>query len=142
MTVLIGALRAIFATWSTGERLDLCGEFYRHTLMTPGLHAARQRLRNAADLRWVRSARADPCSACTSGEICSPQAMSKQGRRQWMATLIPDDMLHTIAACGTPDEIAVHIRDRVAGVVDRICCTSPNRSRWIRLPQTVDALRG
>ena len=35
MSELVGALRAIFATWETGERLDFRGEFYRHTLMTP-----------------------------------------------------------------------------------------------------------
>ncbi|MCV7166511.1 LLM class flavin-dependent oxidoreductase, partial [Mycobacterium stomatepiae] len=40
-------------------------------------------------------------------------AMSKQGRWQEMSTLIDDEILHTIAACGTPAEIAAHIRDRV-----------------------------
>jgi len=29
------ALRAIWATWHDGEKLDFDGEFYRHTLMTP-----------------------------------------------------------------------------------------------------------
>ena len=35
MTELIAALRAIFESWATGERLDFRGEYYRHTLMTP-----------------------------------------------------------------------------------------------------------
>ncbi len=35
MRELIGALRAIFATWETGERLDFRGEFSSHTLMPP-----------------------------------------------------------------------------------------------------------
>ena len=35
MTELIAALRAIFDAWTTGERLNFRGEFYRHTLMTP-----------------------------------------------------------------------------------------------------------
>ena len=35
MTELIAALRAIFEAWSTGERLDFQGDYYRHTLMTP-----------------------------------------------------------------------------------------------------------
>ena len=35
MKELVGALRAIFATWNEGERLDFRGEYYRHTLMTP-----------------------------------------------------------------------------------------------------------
>jgi probable F420-dependent oxidoreductase len=35
MRELVGALRAIFATWETGERLDVRGQFYTHTLMPP-----------------------------------------------------------------------------------------------------------
>jgi probable F420-dependent oxidoreductase len=35
MRDLVGALRAIFATWETGDRLDFRGEFTSHTLMPP-----------------------------------------------------------------------------------------------------------
>ncbi len=35
MRELVGALRAIFASWETGERLDFRGEFWSHTLMPP-----------------------------------------------------------------------------------------------------------
>ena len=35
MRELIGALRAIFATWEGDGRLRFEGDFYRHTLMTP-----------------------------------------------------------------------------------------------------------
>ncbi len=35
MTELVRALRAIFAAWDSGERLDFRGQYYRHTLMTP-----------------------------------------------------------------------------------------------------------
>ena len=35
MREMVGALRAIFATWETGERLDFRGEFSSHTLMPP-----------------------------------------------------------------------------------------------------------
>lgn len=35
MRECVGALRAIFATWETGERLDFRGEFTSHTLMPP-----------------------------------------------------------------------------------------------------------
>ena len=35
MRELIMAIRAIWATWETGEKLDFRGEFYTHTLMTP-----------------------------------------------------------------------------------------------------------
>jgi probable F420-dependent oxidoreductase len=48
-------------------------------------------------------------------------AMSKQGRWQEMGGLIDDEMVHTIAACGTPAEVAARIRDRVDGVGDTIC---------------------
>jgi probable F420-dependent oxidoreductase len=48
-------------------------------------------------------------------------AMSKQGRWQEMGGLIDDEMMHTIAACGTPAEVAARIRDRVDGVSDTIC---------------------
>jgi probable F420-dependent oxidoreductase len=35
MRELILAIRAIWATWDTGEKLDFRGEYYTHTLMTP-----------------------------------------------------------------------------------------------------------
>ena len=35
MQEMIGAIRAIFATWYDGKPLDFQGEFYTHTLMTP-----------------------------------------------------------------------------------------------------------
>ncbi|MDX6287928.1 MAG: hypothetical protein QOG53_3413 [Frankiales bacterium] len=35
MKEMVRALRAIWHTWATGERLDFRGEFYTHTLMTP-----------------------------------------------------------------------------------------------------------
>lgn len=68
-------------------------------------------------------------------------ALSKQGRWQEMGSLIDDDMLHTIAACGSPSEIAAHIRDRVDGVSDRICLYQPGPIPVESLAQIVDALR-
>lgn len=35
MREFVLAMRAIWHTWETGEKLDFRGEFYRHTLMTP-----------------------------------------------------------------------------------------------------------
>jgi len=35
MREFVRAIRAIFASWETGERLDFRGTFYTHTLMTP-----------------------------------------------------------------------------------------------------------
>ncbi|MED5802764.1 TIGR03617 family F420-dependent LLM class oxidoreductase [Gordonia sp. Z-3] len=67
-------------------------------------------------------------------------AMSKQGRWRDMATLIDDDILHTIAACGTPTQIATHIRDRADGVSDRICLYQPGPIDPDALAEIVDAL--
>src|SRR5262249_13601462 len=50
-----------------------------------------------------------------------PDARSKRGRWQEMAGLIDDEMLHTLAGCGTPAEIAAYIRDRVDGISDTVC---------------------
>ena len=219
MKELVGALRAIFATWNTGERLDFRGEFYRHTLMTPTfvpgpnpfgpppifLGALGPRLTRAtaevADgllvmpfgskrflhettMPAVReglaaAGRSDDDFAVVPEIIVSvgsddrdhastrmllafygstpayrpvldahgwgdlqPElnAMSKQGRWQEMATLIDDQMLHTIAACGTPAEVAAHIRDRVEGVSDRICLYQPGPIAVDALAEIVDAL--
>ncbi len=182
MSELVAALRAIFAAWTTGERLDFRGQFYRHTLMTPTfvprgelpdpppiyvgalgprltrataevadgllvmpfgskrflheatLPAVREGLaaagRDAAELAVVPEIIVsvegpdNPDHAATRallafygstpayrpvldvhgwGEL-QPElnALSKQGRWPEMGRLIDDDMLHTIAACGSP----------------------------------------
>lgn len=217
MTEMVGALRAVFHTWSTGERLDFRGQYYRHTLMTPTfnpgpnpygpppiyvgalgprltrataevadgllvmpfgskrfLHevtmpAVRDGLasagRRAADFAVIpeiivsvddddhASARrllsfygSTPAyrpvlEAHGWGEL-QPElnTLSKQGRWQEMATLIDDDMLHTIAACGSPAQVAAHIRDRVNGVSDRICLYQPGPIAVESLAGIVDAL--
>jgi probable F420-dependent oxidoreductase len=66
--------------------------------------------------------------------------LSKQGRWQEMGTLIDDDVLHTIAACGSPAEVAAHIRDRVVGISDRICLYQPGPVAPEALGEIVDAL--
>ena len=68
-------------------------------------------------------------------------ALSKQGRWKEMGQLIDDDVLHTIAACGTPAEVAAHIRDRVAGISDQICLYQPGPISPETLAEIVDALR-
>lgn len=222
MKELVGALRAIFATWNEGERLDFRGEYYRHTLMTPTfvpgpnpfgpppiyLGALGPRLTRAtaevadgllvmpfgskrflheSTLPAVREGLAaagrgesdfevvpeiivsvdtgrDDDHASTRmllafygstpayrpvldahgwGDL-QPElnAMSKQGRWQEMATLIDDEILHTIAACGTPSEVAAHIRDRVDGVSDRICLYQPGPIEVDALAEIVDELGG
>lgn len=213
---MVGALRAIFAAWNTGERLDYRGEFFRHTLMTPTfnpgpnpfgpppiylgalgprmtrataevadgllvmpfgskrfLHektmpAVREGLaaagRNADDFAVVPEIIVSVGEDHTSTRMLlafygstpayrpvldvhgwgdlQPElnAMSKQGRWQEMASLIDDEMLHTIAACGTPAEVAAHIRDRVDGVSDRICLYQPGPIAVEALAEIIDAL--
>ena len=55
--------------------------------------------------------------------------LSKQGRWAEMGGLITDEMLHTIAACGTPAQIAAHVRERVAaagGSAGTVCLYQPS----------------
>ncbi len=222
MKELVGALRAIFATWNEGERLDFRGEYYRHTLMTPTfvpgpnpfgpppiyLGALGPRLTRAtaevadgllvmpfgskrflheSTLPAVREGLTAAGRSESEFEVVpeiivsvdtgrdddhastrmllafygstpayrpvldahgwgdlQPElnAMSKQGRWQEMATLIDDEILHTIAACGSPSEVAAHIRDRVDGVSDRICLYQPGPIEVDALAEIVDELGG
>jgi len=213
---MVGALRAIFATWNDGERLDFRGDYFQHTLMTPTfnpgpnpfgpppiylgalgprmtrataevadgllvmpfgskrfLHevtmpAVREGLaaagRSADDLAVVPEIIVSVGEDHTSTRMLlafygstpayrpvldahgwgdlQPElnAMSKQGRWQEMSTLIDDEVLHTIAACGTPAEVAAHVRDRVAGISDRICLYQPGPIAADALAEIVDAL--
>ena len=204
MTELIAALRAIFAAWNTGERLDFRGDYYRHTLMTPtfnpgpnpygpppiydgalgprltravaehadgllvmpfgskrflhdhtmpmvreGLDAAGRHIadfavlpeiivsagetdaeREQADARtrallafYGSTPAYRPVLAAHGWQDLQPElnTLSKQGRWEEMGGLIDDEILHTIAACGTPADVARHIRDRVAGVAATVC---------------------
>ena len=215
MRELVGALRAIFEVWQTGERLDFRGEFYRHTLMTPtfnpgpspfgpppiyvgalgprltravaevadgllvmpfgsarflrevtmpgvreGLAAAGRRPNDLAVVpEVIVSVGEDPGDHEATRRLLAfygstpayrpvlevhgwgdlqPElhAMTKQGRWTEMGGLISNEMLNTIAACGTPAQIAAHIRDRAEaadGLVDTVCLYQPG-------PITVDAL--
>ncbi|MGN0102360.1 MAG: TIGR03617 family F420-dependent LLM class oxidoreductase [Dietzia sp.] len=230
MRELVGALRAIFSSWATGERLDFRGEYYRHTLMTPTfvpppspygpppiyLGALGPRLTRAAaevadgllvmpfgtttflrdhTMPHVRAGLeaagrggdafevvpevivsvADGSGAAVGDEHASTRrllafygstpayrpvldahgwgdlqpelnAMSKQGRRQEMASLVTDEILHTIAACGTPAEIAAHVRERVAAVggagAGRVCLYQTGPIATDALAQIVDELAG
>jgi probable F420-dependent oxidoreductase len=230
MRELVGALRAIFGTWQTGERLDFRGEFYRHTLMTPTFNpgpnpfgpppiyvgALGPRLtRTAAETadgllvmpfgsaRYLREATmpavreglasrgAQPGMRSAADFAVVPEVivsagddhqatrrllafygstpayrpvldihgwgdlqpelntLSKQGRWAEMGGLITDEMLHTIAACGTPAQIAAHVRERVAaaggagcGPAGTVCLYQPGPIPVEVLAGIVDALAG
>jgi probable F420-dependent oxidoreductase len=59
---------------------------------------------------------------CNGWEGLHPRlhALSKEGRWDDMAALVPDDMLESIAIVGRRDEIAGRIRDKLAGIADSV----------------------
>lgn len=219
MTELVAALRAVFATWQNGERLDFRGEFYRHTLMTPTFNpgpspcgpppiyvgALGPRLTRATaevadgllvmpfgSARFLREAtmpavraglaaagRPESAFAVVPEVIVSAgddheatrrllafygstpayrpvldahgwgdlqpelHALSKQGRWAEMGSLITDEVLSTIAACGSPRQIAAHIRERVSatgGLAGTVCLYQPGPIAVDVLAAVVDEL--
>jgi probable F420-dependent oxidoreductase len=63
-------------------------------------------------------------------------AMSKQGQWAEMGERITDEMLHTFAVVGEPEQIADGLNERYGDVVDRISFYAPYRSdpdRWRRV---------
>jgi probable F420-dependent oxidoreductase len=224
MSELIVALRAIFAAWNSGERLDFRGDYYRHTLMTPtfnpgpnphgpppiyvgalgplltravaqhadgllvmpfgskrflhehtmprvheGLQASGRHAndftvlpeiivsagetdaelevahaRTRALLAFYGSTPAyRPVLAAHGWQDLQPElnALSKQGRWEEMGRLIDDEVLHTIAACGRPADVARHIRERVDGVGDTICLYQAAPIGLQTLAAIIDELR-
>jgi probable F420-dependent oxidoreductase len=224
MTELLAALRAIFAAWNSGERLDFRGDYYRHTLMTPtfnpgpnphgpppiyvgalgplltravaqhadgllvmpfgskrflhehtmprvreGLQAAGRHVddftvlpeiivsagdtdaeleaahaRTRALLAFYGSTPAyQPVLAAHGWQDLQPElnTLSKQGRWEDMGGLIDDEVLHTIAACGKPADVARQIRDRVDGVADTVCLYQAAPIGLQTLAAIIDELR-
>jgi probable F420-dependent oxidoreductase len=224
MRELVGALRAIFASWETGERLDVRGEFYTHTLMPPTFNPGpnpfgpppisigglgpqmvrltaeiadgllvmpfnterhfRQRTlpalseglrrggRDRSDLsvtaevivgcgrdeaelavamtgaRWLLSFYAStpayrPVLEVEGWEDLQPElnAMSKTGRWAEMAALLDDVMVSTLAAVGSPTEVAAQIRSRFGDEVDRVGFYTPYAIGSETLGELVDAFR-
>ncbi|QNI06056.1 TIGR03617 family F420-dependent LLM class oxidoreductase [Mycobacterium kubicae] len=84
-----------------------------------------------------------PVLAAHGWEDLQPElnAMSKQGRWQEMGGLISDEMMRTLAACGTPAEIAAYIRDRVDGVSDTVCLYQPAPIGFSTLAEIIDRLQ-
>jgi probable F420-dependent oxidoreductase len=223
MRELVGALRAIFATWETGERLDFRGEFSSHTLMPPmfnpgphpfglppialgglgpqmvslaaevadgllimpfntGAHLRQRTMpavaeglarggRSRSDLtltgevivccgrdeveletarvagRWLLSFYAStpayrPVLEVEGWGDLQPElnALSKSGRWDEMPERIDDTMLATLAAVGSPAEVATEIVDRVGGLVDRVGFYTPYLVADETLATLVDAL--
>jgi probable F420-dependent oxidoreductase len=223
MRELVAALRAIFATWETGERLDFRGEFSSHTLMPPtfnpgphpygmppialgGLGPQMVRLaaevadgllvmpfntaehfrlrtlpavaeglarggRSRSDLtvtgevivccgrdeaeieaartagRWLLSFYAStpayrPVLEVEGWGDLQPELnrLSKGGRWEEMPQMIDDTMLTTLAAVGTPKEVAAGVADRFGGQVDRVGFYTPYLVTTETLGELVDEL--
>jgi probable F420-dependent oxidoreductase len=60
-------------------------------------------------------------------------ALSKQGKWAEMGDLVTDEMLHTFAVVGSPDEVGPELRSRFGDVIDRLSFYAPYKSdpeRW------------
>lgn len=68
-------------------------------------------------------------------------ALSKQGRWAEMIDLIDDDVLQTIAICGTPKEVASELKRRFDGVADRVAFYMPFAASTHLIAEAVDAVR-
>jgi probable F420-dependent oxidoreductase len=221
---LVGALRAVFSSWQTGEPLDFRGEFYAHTLMpplfNPGPHPfgmppialgglGPQMVRLAAEVadgllvmpfnsaahfrsrtlpaveeglarvgrsreeltvtgevivcagrddaeldaareagRWLIAFYAStpsyrPVLEVEGLEDLQPEltTLTRNGRWEEMPQMIDDTMLATLAAVGSPGEVAADIASRFAGAVDRVAFYPPGPIADDTLGEVVDALR-
>jgi probable F420-dependent oxidoreductase len=223
MRELVGALRAIFATWETGERLDFRGEFFSHTLMPPMFNPGPltfgmppialgglgpQMVRLAAEVadgllvmpfntaghfrertvpaieeglarsgrkrseltvtgevivccgrteeemeaartagRWLLSFYAStpayrPVLEVEGWEDLQPElnGLSKSGRWDEMPALIDDAMLSSLAAVGSPTEVAEDIVARFDGRADRVGFYTPYLLADETLGEMVEAM--
>jgi len=68
-------------------------------------------------------------------------ALTKQGRWDEIAAHVPDEVLETIAVHGKPDEIGRLVRDRYAGLVDRVGLSMPYPTSDETLSTIVEGFR-
>ena len=225
MREMILAIRAIWAAWNDGTRLDFRGDFYTHTLMTPFFDPgpnphgnAKIFLAGVGDLmtevagevadgflchgftteRYLRektlpslergaaksgrtlddieiSGPAFVVTGTTEEEMAASIAgtkrqisfygstpayrpvlelhgwgalqddlnrLSKEGRWKEMGDLIDDEILHTFAVVGEPEQVAAGLHERYGDVVDRISFYAPYKSdpdRWARVMDQLKA---
>jgi probable F420-dependent oxidoreductase len=67
--------------------------------------------------------------------------LSKEGRWKEMGDLVDDEVLHTFAVVGEPEEIAGGLHDRYGDVVDRISFYAPYQSDPARWARVMDQLK-
>lgn len=68
-------------------------------------------------------------------------ALSKQGQWEEMGRRIDDDVLHTFAVVGPPEEIPARLAQRYAGVLDRVSLAVPERTDAAVRRQILDQVR-
>jgi probable F420-dependent oxidoreductase len=226
MREMILAIRAIWASWNDGTKLDFQGDFYTHTLMTPFFNPgpnphgdAKIFLAGVGELmtevagevcdgflchgftteRYLREVTVPALErgAATAGrslgdiEISGPafvvtgtteeemaasvagtkqqiafygstpayrgvlelhgwgglqddlNKMSKEGKWKEMGELITDDILHTFAVVGEPEQLAPELQARYGDVVSRISFYAPYASdpdRWRAVMEQLHAV--
>jgi probable F420-dependent oxidoreductase len=209
MREFVLAVRAIWKSWETGDKLDFRGDFYTHTLMTPFFNPGPNKFGNPPVLlagvgplmtevagevadgllchafsteRYLREvtvpalergrakvglgldgfeisgpsfivARSDPDELAAGVQFVRGQigfygstpayrpvlelhgwgalgeelnAMTKRGEWDRLADAIDDEVLHTFAVIGTPDEVVAELRKRYGGLVTRITVVPPD----------------
>ncbi len=115
MREFVLALRAIWASWQDGSRLDFRGEFYQHTLMTP--------MFSPPPNPWGPP----PVLLAAVGPRMTTDLHQLSVRGQWaaMTGLIDDTVLHTFAVVGRPDRVGPEIHRRFGDIVDRYTLYTP-----------------
>jgi probable F420-dependent oxidoreductase len=209
MREFVLAVRAIWKSWETGDKLDFRGDFYTHTLMTPFFNPGPNKFGNPPVLlagvgplmtevagevadgllchafsteRYLREvtvpalergrakvglgldgfeisgpsfivARSDPDELAAGVKFVRGQigfygstpayrpvlelhgwgalgdelnAMTKRGEWDRLADAIDDEVLHTFAVIGRPDEVVAELRRRYGGLVTRITVVPPD----------------
>ena len=225
MREMILAIRAIWATWNDGTKLDFRGDFYSHTLMTPFFNPGpnpygdariilagvgpmmtevagevcdgfichgftTERYAREVTLPALQKGREKAGKSMDGFELSGPMflvmgrneeeletaakgvrgqiafygstpayrpvlemhgwgglqdelnALSKQGRWAEMGDLIDDEVLHTFAVVGTPEEAVRGLRDRWGDILHRISFYAPYATDPDELSGLVSILKG
>jgi alkanesulfonate monooxygenase SsuD/methylene tetrahydromethanopterin reductase-like flavin-dependent oxidoreductase (luciferase family) len=154
MREYILALRAIWASWNEGRPLDVRGEYYQHTLMTAVFRPAPNPYGpprvflaavGAAMTHGSTPAYRPVLALHGWGELADQlhalSVTSDEGRWAAMGELINDEVLHTFAVIGRPQDAGAELKRRYGDVVDRITVPSGVGLPADRVRDLIAALR-
>jgi probable F420-dependent oxidoreductase len=130
MREFVRALRSIWRAWETGERLDVRGEFYTHTLMTPffnpgpnphgaprialaGFGPAMIAVAGEVADAWIVHPLNSPSYVRAVGLPALERGLSRGGRRRAQFEIC----CQTIAMIGSTDEEVARARDKAKGQI-------------------------